>query len=105
MKRRHDAYGGHQTHCMPRSSEIDRFSEKLSLMRDRSSLSRVQLAQAARVEKSVASRCESGQARPSDQSIVRLTELVRREVADFARSDWNLTVVDFAMRLGIALPQ
>jgi transcriptional regulator with XRE-family HTH domain len=90
---------------MPRSSEIDRFSEKLSLMRDRLSLSRVQLAQAARVDKSVASRWVSGRARPSDQSIVRLTELVRREIADFSRSDWNLTVADFAMRLGIALPQ
>jgi transcriptional regulator with XRE-family HTH domain len=88
---------------MPRSSEIDRFSEKLDLMRDRLSLSRVQLAQAAGVDKSVAARWVSGRVRPGDQSIVRLTELVRRQITDFSRSDWNLSVADFAARLGIPL--
>ncbi len=90
---------------MSRSTEIDRFSEKLNLMRDRLNLSRVQRAQAARVDTSVASRWVSGRVHPSDQSIVRLTELVRRQIGHFSRSDWNLTVVDFAMRLGLALPQ
>ena len=90
---------------MPRSSEIDRFGEKLGLMRDRLSLSRVQLAQAAGVDKSVAARWISGRVRPSDQSIVRLTDLVRRQITSFSRSDWDLTVADFATRLGMSAPQ
>jgi len=90
---------------MPRSIEIDRFGEKLGLMRDRLSLSRVQLAQAAGVDKSVAARWISGRARPNDQSIVRLTDLVRRQISDFSRSDWNLTVADFAVRLNLPLPK
>jgi transcriptional regulator with XRE-family HTH domain len=106
MKRRHDAHlrvGG--TAIMPRSSEIDRFGEKIGLMRDRLSLSRVQLAQVAGVDKSVAARWISGRVRPSDQSIVRLTNLVRREIPGFSRSDWDLTVADFATRLGMPNPQ
>ena len=90
---------------MPRSCEIDRFGEKLGLMRDRLSLSRVQLAQAAGVDKSVAARWISGRVRPSDQSIVRLTDLVRRQITGFSRSDWDLTVADFATRLGMSAPQ
>jgi transcriptional regulator with XRE-family HTH domain len=90
---------------MPRSSEIDRFDEKLGLMRDRLSLSRVQLAQAAGVDKSVAARWISGRVRPGDQSIVRLTDLMRRQITGFCRSDWDLTVAEFATRLGMTAPK
>jgi transcriptional regulator with XRE-family HTH domain len=96
---------GWGTAFMPRSSEIGRFGEKLGLMQDRLSLSRVQLAQAAGVDKSVAARWISGRVRPSDQSIVRLTDLVRRQITDFARSDWDLTLAEFATRLGMTAPK
>jgi transcriptional regulator with XRE-family HTH domain len=63
---------------MPRSPEIERFAEKLGVVLDRLSLSRVQLAQLAGVDKSVARRWASGRTRPGEQSIVRLTDIVRR---------------------------
>ncbi len=88
---------------MPRSSTIEQFTEKLNLMCDRLSLSRVQLAHAVSVDKSVAARWTSGRVRPSEQSIVRLTELVRNQIGDFSRSDWGLPVADFATRLGVRL--
>lgn len=90
---------------MPRSAEIDQFDVKLSLIRDRLSLSRVQLAQAVGVDKSVAARWASGRIHPGDQSIVRLTDLARRQIVGFSRSDWDLTVADFARRLGIPPPK
>jgi hypothetical protein len=65
---------------MPRSPEIPEFAEKLRVMLDRFSLSRVQFAQLAGVDKSVSGRWVAGQARPGEQSIVRLTDIVRREV-------------------------
>jgi len=90
---------------MPRASGIEQLPQKLGLMLDRLSLSRVELAHAAGVDKSVAARWLSGRVRPGDHSIVRLTELVRRQIADFSRSDWNLTVADFAVRLGMSPPK
>jgi transcriptional regulator with XRE-family HTH domain len=86
---------------MPRSPEIDHFAEKLSVMLDRLSLSRVQLAKLAGVDKSVSGRWASGRARPGEQSIVRLTDILRREIAGFSRDEWNLPVDDFAVRLGL----
>lgn len=86
---------------MPRSPEIDHFAEKLGVMLDRLSLSRVQLAQLAGVDKSVSGRWASGRARPGEQSIVRLTDIVRREIAGFSRDEWNLPVGEFAARLGL----
>jgi hypothetical protein len=86
---------------MPRAPEIAQFAEKLGIMLDRLSLSRVRLAQSAGVDKSVAGRWASGRAHPGEQSIVRLTEIVRREIADFSRDEWNLPVDQFAVRLGL----
>lgn len=86
---------------MPRAPEIAHFAEKLGVMLDRFSFSRVQLAQSAGVDKSVAGRWASGRARPGEQSIVRLTEIVRREIAGFSRDEWNLPVSQFAARLGL----
>ncbi len=59
---------------MPRSPSIEQLAEKLNLMCDRLSLSRVQLAHAVGVDKSVAVRWTSGRVRPGEQSIVRLTD-------------------------------
>jgi transcriptional regulator with XRE-family HTH domain len=89
---------------MPRSPEIERFAQKLGIVLDRLSLSRVQLAQLAGVDKSVSGRWASGRARPSEHSIVRLTDIVRREIPDFSRSEWHLRPRDFAARLGLPLP-
>jgi hypothetical protein len=86
---------------MPRSPTIDQFTEKLNLMCDRLSLSRVQLAHAVGVDKSVATRWASGRVRPGEQSIVRLTELVRHQIGDFSRSDWSLPLSEFAICIGI----
>jgi transcriptional regulator with XRE-family HTH domain len=86
---------------MPRSPEIDRFAEKLGIVLDRLSLSRVQLAQLAGVDKSVAGRWASGRTRPGEQSIVRLTAIVRRQVPDFSRGEWHLPSPEFAARLGL----
>ncbi|HWA81042.1 MAG TPA: helix-turn-helix transcriptional regulator [Acetobacteraceae bacterium] len=82
---------------------IEEFTEKLSLMCDRLSLSRVQLAHAVGVDKSVAARWASGRVRPGEQSIVRLTELVRHQIGDFSRSDWSLSLTEFAVCLGMKL--
>jgi transcriptional regulator with XRE-family HTH domain len=86
---------------MPRSPEIDRFPDKLKIMLDRLSLSRVQLAQLAGVDKSVSGRWVSGRARPGERSIVRLTGILRREIPDFSRDEWHLPAVEFAVRLGL----
>jgi hypothetical protein len=83
---------------MPRSPEIDRFAEKLAIVLDRLSLSRVQLAQLAGVDKSVSGRWVSGRGRPGEQSIVRLTDIVRREIPDFSRGEWHLPPREFAAR-------
>jgi transcriptional regulator with XRE-family HTH domain len=91
---------GHGT-AMPRSPPIEQFAGKLNVMCDRLSLSRVQLAQAVGVDKSVAARWASGRVRPGEQSVVRLTDLVRRHIDGFARSDWNLSLADFAVVLGM----
>lgn len=86
---------------MPRSPAIEQFTEKLGLMCDRLSLSRVQLAHAVGVDKSVAARWASGRVRPGEQSVVRLTDLVRRQIEGFSRSDWNLPLADFTVCLGM----
>lgn len=86
---------------MPRSPEIDRFAEKLGIVLDRFSLSRVQLAQLAGVDKSVSGRWAAGRTRPGEQSIVRLTDIVRRHVPDFSRGEWQLPPPEFAARLGL----
>jgi transcriptional regulator with XRE-family HTH domain len=88
---------------MPRSPEIERFAEKLGIVLDRLNLSRVQLAQLAGVDKSVSGRWASGRARPSEHSIVRLTDIVRREIPGFSRGEWHLPPRDFAARLGLPL--
>jgi len=88
---------------MPRSPEIEQFADKLRLTLDRLSLSRVQLAQSAGVDKSVAARWASGRVRPGEQSIVRLTELMRRHISNFSRAEWNLPLAEFASRLGLPL--
>ncbi len=51
----------------------------------------------------MAARWTSGRVRPGEQSIVRLTELVRRQIGDFSRSDWSLPLTDFAVCLGMKL--
>src|SRR5215831_20362983 len=56
---------------MTRPPEIEQFADKLRLTLDRLSLSRVQLAQSAGVDKSVAARWASGRVHPGEQSIVR----------------------------------
>jgi len=88
---------------MPRPPEIEQFADKLRLTLDRLSLSRVQLAQSAGVDKSVAARWASGRVHPGEQSIVRLTELVRRQITNFSRAEWNLPLTEFAARLGLPL--
>lgn len=89
--------------AMPRSPEIEQFADKLRLTLDRLGWSRVQLAQSAGVDKSVAARGTSGRVRPGEQSIVRLTELVRRNISDFSRAEWNLPLAEFAARLGLPI--
>jgi transcriptional regulator with XRE-family HTH domain len=86
---------------MPRSPEIERFAEKLGMVLDRLSLSRVQLAQLVGVDKSVSGRWASGRSRPSEQNIVRLTGILRRQMPDFSRGEWNLPPGEFASRLGL----
>jgi transcriptional regulator with XRE-family HTH domain len=88
---------------MPRPPEIEQFADKLRLTLDRLSLSRVQLAQSAGVDKSVAARWASGRVRPGEQSIVRLTEIVRRQIINFSRAEWNLPLTEFAARLGLPI--
>lgn len=82
---------------MPRSFEIDQFGERLSLMRNRLTLSRAPLAHSISVEKPVAAHWVLGCVRTGDQSIVRLTELARREIASFSRSHRNQPRVGFSM--------
>ena len=77
------------------------FAEKLGVMLDRLSLSRVQLAQLAGVVKSVSGRWASGRAGPGEQSLVRPTDIARCEISDFSRDEWNPPVGAFAARLGL----
>ena len=77
------------------------FARKFGLILKACNLSRGALAHGVGIDKSVASRWASGVQAPTDHNLGRLTDVVRRHVPGFARSDWERGLADFADRLGL----
>ena len=77
------------------------FAHKFGLVLKACNLSRVRVAQAVGIDKSVVSRWASGVQAPTDHNLTRLTEVVARHQPGFARIDWDLAGPAFAARLGL----
>lgn len=77
------------------------FTYKFSLVLKACNLSRVRIAQAVGIDKSVVSRWASGVQAPTDHNLALLTEVVGRHRPGFARADWELVSRTFAERLGL----
>src|SRR5262245_35032430 len=77
------------------------FACKFGLVLKACNLSRVRVAQAVGVDKSVVSRWASGGQAPTDHNLTLLTEVVAHHRAGFARTDWDLPASTFAARLGL----
>jgi hypothetical protein len=89
---------------MPSGSAIEAFAEKLRLAMGRANLSRAQLAQAAKVDKSVVGRWLNGVLAPSDHSLTSLTAVLARHLPQFDRVAWDAPAAEFARRLGVQPP-
>ncbi|WP_428672184.1 helix-turn-helix domain-containing protein [Reyranella sp.] len=80
---------------------VSDFAHKFGLVLKACNLSRVRVAQAVGVDKSVVSRWASGGQVPTDHNLTLLTEVVGRHRLGFARIDWDLAAPAFAVRLGL----
>lgn len=86
---------------MSASDDIEDFAEKLRLVLQATGLGRTRLPQLAGIDKSVASRWLGGRVRPSEASLDRLTESIRRVRPEFGRADWHLPLARFGARVGV----
>lgn len=82
--------------------EIEDFAKKLRVVLQATGHGRARLAQLAGIDKSVASRWLAGQTRPSENSLERLTENIRRIRPEFSRRDWGRPLEEMAAALGLA---
>lgn len=87
---------------MSSPTEIDAFAEKLRVVLQATGYGRARLAQLAGIDKSVASRWLAGQTRPSEASLERLTENIRRIRPEFTRQDWHRPLPELGRALGIS---
>lgn len=78
------------------------FSTKLGLALKALSLSRGRLAAELEVDKSVVGRWVTGAVQPSEHNLSRLTALIAERTPGFAVLDWDLSLADFAQRLGVS---
>lgn len=78
------------------------FPEKLALAMRAGSFSRVALAQAVQVDKSLIGRWLSGAVHPTEHNLARLAAVIAEVVAAFRLADWFLGADAFAARLGMA---
>lgn len=79
----------------------DSFSAKLALALKALSLSRGRLSADLGVDKSVVGRWVTGAVQPSDHNLLKLTALVAERAPGFTLLDWDLSLADFAQRLGV----
>lgn len=79
----------------------DSFSSKLALALKALSLSRGRLSADLGVDKSVVGRWVTGAVQPSDHNLLKLTALIAERAPGFAVLDWDLSLPDFAQRLGV----
>lgn len=80
---------------------VESFSTKLSLALKALSLSRGRLSADLGVDKSVVGRWVTGAVQPSDHNLLKLTALIAERAAGFTVLDWDLSLGDFAQRLGV----
>lgn len=80
------------------------FAEKLGLAMRATALSRVALAKALEVDKSLIGRWLSGAVHPTEHNLARLTTLFAGRNPDLRMADWFGDSVDFARRLGLSPP-
>ena len=83
---------------------VGAFPEKLGLAMRATSLSRVALAQALGVDKSLIGRWLSGSVHPTEHNLTRLTALIAGRSPDLRLADWFGDSVEFADRLGLPPP-
>lgn len=76
------------------------FSSKLGLALKALTLSRGRLSAELGVDKSVVGRWVTGAVRPSDHNLLRLTALIAERAPGFTLLDWDLSLPEFAQRLG-----
>jgi transcriptional regulator with XRE-family HTH domain len=84
--------------------KVGAFSDKLGLAMRALSLSRVALAQALGVDKSLVGRWLSGAVHPTEHNLARLTALVGARDPAFRLADWFGDAAGFAERFGLAAP-
>ena len=83
---------------------VGAFPEKLGLAMRAVSYSRVALAQALGVDKSLIGRWLSGSVHPTEHNLTRLTGLIAASNPAFRLVDWFCDVPDFAAGLGLPPP-
>lgn len=76
------------------------FGQKLDLAMKMLSLSRVGLAAAIGVDKSVAGRWVSGKVHPSAHNLARISQLIAEHIPHFSMLDWDRDFDDFAAFIG-----
>lgn len=76
------------------------FGQKLDLAMKVLSLSRVGLASAIGVDKSVAGRWVSGKVQPSTHNLALISQLIAQHVPNFTMLDWDREFDDFAACIG-----
>lgn len=79
---------------------MGKLGQKIELAMKALSLSRVGLAAAIGVDKSVAGRWVSGKVRPSAHNLALISQLVAAEVPQFTMLDWDRDYDDFAAFIG-----
>ncbi|MCT2557985.1 hypothetical protein N0B51_03220 [Tsuneonella sp. YG55] len=84
---------------------VGEFAGKLGVALKATSLSRVAVAQALGVDKSLVGRWLSGAVHPTEHNLARLTALLADRHAGFRMTDWDADLDGFAGRFGIALPR
>src|SRR5262245_22322521 len=89
---------------MPKSVDIDDFAAKLGLVIKRLDWGRAKLAQQVGVDKSLAGRWVNGESRPTPHSLTRLTSAVAGTITGLTSSDWDLSLDQFARRIGVDSP-
>lgn len=87
--------------CLLAMDRVGGFPEKLGLAMRIASLSRVALAQALGVDKSLIGRWLSGAVHPTEHNLARLAGLIATSHPDFTLADWFVDSPDFAARLGL----
>lgn len=86
---------------MPKSVEIAEFAGKIALVAKRLNWSRLRLAQAVGIDKSLVARWMKGASLPTANSLMQLTQAVGREIAGFSAADWDRAPVEFARAVGL----